>query len=43
MRAFDLWKLFEEAGGVLVLFGIIGQVWAAASEPEGEQVGETSM
>lgn len=41
VRAFDFWKLFEEAGAMLVLFGVIGQVWAAASEPE-ERIGESS-
>lgn len=42
MRAFDLWKMFEEGGGLLVLCGVIGQVWASSSETEGEQFGEIS-
>jgi hypothetical protein len=35
-------KLFEEAGGVLVLFGLIGEVWAALSEPLDERLEEAS-
>jgi hypothetical protein len=42
MRAFDVWKLFEEAGGMLVLFGLMGEVWTALSEPLDERLGETS-
>ena len=42
MQAFDHWKLLEEAGGLLVLSGIIGQVWAEVHEPDQEQIGETS-
>jgi len=37
----DLWKLFEEGGGLLVMSGVLGQVWASLTEPE-KRVGEWS-
>ena len=41
MQVSDLWKLFEEGGGLLVMSGVLGQVWASLREPE-KRVGEWS-
>ena len=45
MQVSDVWKVFEEGGGLLVMSGVLGQVWASLTEPAvaGEKrVGEWS-
>ena len=41
MQVSVAWKVFEEGGGLLVMSGVLGQVWASLTEPE-KRVGEWS-
>lgn len=42
MQIQSLWNLFEYAGGLLALCGVIGQAWAEVREAEQDQIGELS-